>query len=260
MQRLRLPKRSFYSPLKKPTDLYSILGVNNSADISDIKKAFREKSLQCHPDKFPDDKSKESEFKLLSEAYTVLSDTELRAQYDRERRLNPRTSYENFTYDANKSSRTQHAARAAERQREEANRFRTSRAYKNPAGDTSNHYHRRSYNFQTRHQDDTDYTDPRATSMDNQYKNEHKFQGDREQYRKNVSPLARNYHMFLGILFIGTITAITKSMPEKKTAIEREREQKMREYKLRTAGIRYEDAMYDQAARNSNTGWRLKMR
>lgn len=53
-----------------------------NASTKDIRKAFKEKSLKCHPDKFPGDIHKEKEFKILSEAYQTLSDSSLREQYD----------------------------------------------------------------------------------------------------------------------------------------------------------------------------------
>jgi curved DNA-binding protein CbpA len=65
------------------------LGVDRSATEKEIKKAFRTKSLLCHPDKFPDDKKKETEFKNLSEAYQVLSHKKERDEYDQKNANSP---------------------------------------------------------------------------------------------------------------------------------------------------------------------------
>ncbi len=63
-------------------DLYEILGVERTASEAEIKKAFRHKARELHPDvnKSP---NAEEEFKELNEAYDVLSDASKRAQYDR---------------------------------------------------------------------------------------------------------------------------------------------------------------------------------
>lgn len=64
-------------------DYYKTLGVLRNADEKEIKKAFRKLAQQYHPDKNPGDKRAESKFKELNEAYTVLSDPDKRAKYDK---------------------------------------------------------------------------------------------------------------------------------------------------------------------------------
>jgi len=63
-------------------DYYKILGLEKTASSEEIKKAYRKLALKYHPDKNPDDKEAEEQFKKISEAYAVLSDTEKRKQYD----------------------------------------------------------------------------------------------------------------------------------------------------------------------------------
>ena len=63
-------------------DYYDILGVTKGASASEIKKAYRKKALQYHPDKNPDDKEAETKFKEAAEAYEVLSDPDKKARYD----------------------------------------------------------------------------------------------------------------------------------------------------------------------------------
>uniref|UniRef100_A0AC34Q3L4 J domain-containing protein n=1 Tax=Panagrolaimus sp. JU765 TaxID=591449 RepID=A0AC34Q3L4_9BILA len=63
--------------------LYSVLGVDKTADDVEIKKAYRKLALKWHPDKNPDDKEKaERKFKQIAQAYEVLSDSKRRADYD----------------------------------------------------------------------------------------------------------------------------------------------------------------------------------
>jgi len=61
---------------------YDILGVSKDASTEDIKKAYRKKARETHPDVNKDDPSAEEKFKQVSEAYTVLSDVAKRAEYD----------------------------------------------------------------------------------------------------------------------------------------------------------------------------------
>lgn len=64
-------------------DYYEILGVSKGASAEEIKKAYRKKAVQYHPDKHKGDKDMEERFKEVSEAYDVLKDAEKKAAYDR---------------------------------------------------------------------------------------------------------------------------------------------------------------------------------
>lgn len=64
-------------------DYYEVLGVSKSATPEEIKKAYRQLALKYHPDRNPDDKDAEEKFKEAAEAYSVLSDENKRARYDR---------------------------------------------------------------------------------------------------------------------------------------------------------------------------------
>ena len=63
-------------------DYYEILGIAKEADASEIKRAYRALARQYHPDLNPGDQAAEEKFKLLGEAYDVLSDTDKRQQYE----------------------------------------------------------------------------------------------------------------------------------------------------------------------------------
>ena len=63
-------------------DYYEVLGVGKSASAEEIKKAYRKKAIQFHPDKNPDDKEAEEKFKEAAEAYEVLSNPEKKQRYD----------------------------------------------------------------------------------------------------------------------------------------------------------------------------------
>lgn len=65
-------------------DYYEILGIQKSASLDEVKRAYRELALKFHPDRVPHEKKKEAEerFKDISEAYAVLSDANKRALYD----------------------------------------------------------------------------------------------------------------------------------------------------------------------------------
>ena len=63
-------------------DYYEILGVDRNASTDELKKAYRKIALKYHPDKNPDDKEAEKTFKEAAEAYSILSDSKKKAQYD----------------------------------------------------------------------------------------------------------------------------------------------------------------------------------
>ncbi|MDO4880600.1 MAG: molecular chaperone DnaJ [Capnocytophaga sp.] len=63
-------------------DFYEILGIDKTATQADIKKAYRKKAIEFHPDKNPGDKEAEEKFKEAAQAYEILSDEQKRAQYD----------------------------------------------------------------------------------------------------------------------------------------------------------------------------------
>lgn len=65
-----------------PVDIYATLGVPKDATKEQIKKAYRKRSLETHPDKHGGDKGKAEEFMALTRYYKILSDDEARKRYD----------------------------------------------------------------------------------------------------------------------------------------------------------------------------------
>lgn len=63
-------------------DYYEVLGVSKNATAEEIKKAYKKKALENHPDRNPGDKAAEERFKEAAEAYSVLSDPQKRQRYD----------------------------------------------------------------------------------------------------------------------------------------------------------------------------------
>ncbi len=63
-------------------DFYEILGISKNATAAEIKKAYRKKAIEYHPDKNPGDAKAEEMFKKAAEAYEVLSDPDKKARYD----------------------------------------------------------------------------------------------------------------------------------------------------------------------------------
>ena len=64
-------------------DYYKVLGVDKGASEDEIKKAYRKKAMEFHPDKNPDNPEAESKFKEAAEAYDTLSTPDKKASYDR---------------------------------------------------------------------------------------------------------------------------------------------------------------------------------
>jgi molecular chaperone DnaJ len=68
-------------------DFYKVLGVTKTVADADLKKTYRKLSRKYHPDTNPGDAKAEAKFKEISEAYSVLSDKDQRAEYDQMRAM-----------------------------------------------------------------------------------------------------------------------------------------------------------------------------
>lgn len=68
-------------------DFYKVLGVSKDVSEADLKKTYRKLARKYHPDSNPGDAAAEAKFKEISEAYSVLSNAEERAEYDQIRAM-----------------------------------------------------------------------------------------------------------------------------------------------------------------------------
>ncbi|MBK5245088.1 MAG: molecular chaperone DnaJ [Eubacteriaceae bacterium] len=84
--------------MSEKRDYYEVLGVNKDSSPDEIKKAYRKKAMQYHPDKNPGDDAAEEKFKEANEAYEILSDADKKAGYDQFGHEGPATGPGGYTY------------------------------------------------------------------------------------------------------------------------------------------------------------------
>jgi tetratricopeptide (TPR) repeat protein len=84
---------------------YQILGVSQTATTAEIKAAFKKLAIQYHPDKNPNNKEAEENFKLINEAYQILNDAYKKSIYDQKLFYNEEVT--NRTFQKNTQSTTQ---------------------------------------------------------------------------------------------------------------------------------------------------------
>ena len=90
-------------------DYHRILGVTRKSTKSQIKAAFITKSKQCHPDRFPGDKSKETQFKDVNEAYQTLKNGQSSA-YSAPKSSSPSYPSQNYSGQSNHSKSSGYSA------------------------------------------------------------------------------------------------------------------------------------------------------
>lgn len=118
-----------------PADYYELLGVSRSAGPEDIRQAYRRRALRWHPDKNPGrSEVAERRFKILHEAYTVLSSAEDRAAYDRAHPAREPTARRRLT-DRFKANGSRHLFTLSLRHAEEALQELLGKIRKPPSGD-----------------------------------------------------------------------------------------------------------------------------
>ncbi|XP_055496925.1 dnaJ homolog subfamily C member 17 isoform X1 [Leucoraja erinacea] len=96
-------------------DLYSLLGVSDDATGKEIKKAYRQKALKCHPDKNPDNPKAVELFHQLSQALEVLTNAAAKAAYDQIRKAKKRAAERDRKLDS-KRKKVKHDLEARERE------------------------------------------------------------------------------------------------------------------------------------------------
>jgi len=92
---------------------YELLGIDQKAEHGEIKRAYREKLMEWHPDKNPDRRDEAEEMtKTLNLAYGVLSEPQQKRHYDRILRFSKGKDYDQYVNDSSFSSKIQHTSGA----------------------------------------------------------------------------------------------------------------------------------------------------